>query len=193
MPRLLPFVVLLALLAAPASAGPHWPDPSVAFGGTTAVAGAPNSGGFSASGSVMWPVEGLLAFGLTAFADDMGTRLAQFYAPGRPPVALGAYERDHRFVYGGAWRLDVSPAPSRGWRPFASASWGYARVQDDARGVISNAESATRFGIGAGVRREVLRSSTVGVVVHYHRLADDRVDQYMSAALEWGWRLEGTP
>jgi hypothetical protein len=185
--------LLLALLAAPAFGGPQWPDLSIAVGGTTAVSGDPNGGGFSAALSGMWPTESPLAVGLTVFADDMGARLAQFYSTGPSPVALGAYESDHRFAYGAAWRLDASPAPSRAWRPFATATWGYARIQDDARGVILGAVSSTRFGIGAGIRRDVLKSSTLGVVFRYHRLADKQVDQYMSGALEWGWRFARNP
>ncbi len=204
MRRIFPMFLLLALCAAPAHAGPLWPDLSLDLGGTTAVSGTPNSGGFSAALSAMWPDDGPLALGLTVFADDMGAKLGQYTtgvliprggSAGQDTTVLvpnGTYESVHRFIYGAAWRLDAAFPPSRSWRPFATATWGYGRVQDDARGLIASAESATRFGIGAGLRRDVLHSSTLGVAVRYQRLADDRVHEYVSAALEWGWRFEKT-
>lgn len=182
----------LALAAAPAAAGPNFPDLALSLGGTTAVEGTPGKGGVSASLSGLWPVEGPLSFGLTAIVDDMGTELAQFTQPGPPLTLLGTYPRNHRFVYGGGWRLDCEPATLRRWRPFASATWAYLRIQDDERGTIVHAQSATAFGLGLGARRNILQHSTVGAVVRYQHLADDRVERYVTAAVEWGWRFEGT-
>jgi hypothetical protein len=189
----LAFLVLAAAIAAPAAAGPRWPDLTIAMGGTFAASGEPGNGGFNAAVAGMWPVDGPLSFGLTVFADDMGSRLAQYIEPGSPPKLLGTYESDHRFVYGGGWRLDFEPATQRRWRPFASATWDYARVQDDARGFVTGAQSTAMISAGAGVRRDILRYSTVGAVVRYHRLADDRVKQYLGASVEWGWRFDKTP
>jgi hypothetical protein len=193
MRRSLAFLVLAAAIAAPAAAGPRWPDLTIAMGGTFAASGEPGNGGFNAAIAGLWPVDGPLSSGLTVFADDIGTRLSQYIEPGSPAAFLGTYESDHRFVYGAGWRLDFEPATQRRWRPFGSATWNYARVQDDARGVITNAQSSAMISVGLGLHRDVLQHSTLGVVAQYHRLADDRVKQYLGAAVEWGWRFDRTP
>jgi hypothetical protein len=191
--RSLALLILAATIAAPAAAGPRWPDLTIAMGGTFAASGEPGNGGFNGAVAGMWPVDGPLSVGLNAFADDIGTRIAQYLEPGSPPKLLGTYESDHRFVYGAGWRLDLEPATRRRWRPFGTATWNYARVQDDARGNITNAQSSALIAVGLGIRRDVLQNSTLGVVTTYHRLADDRVKQYLGAAVEWGWRFDKTP
>ena len=50
---------LLAGSAPPrAAAGPHMPDLSIGLGGTGAVSGDLDSGGFAAWGTALWPVDG---------------------------------------------------------------------------------------------------------------------------------------
>lgn len=183
----------VAALAAPAAAGPRVPDFRLTVGGTAAVSGDPSNGGFSLGGTALWPVEGPWRFGVTGFADDMGTQLDQILRLGPPVEKLGATETHHRFVWGGEWRLEAQlPAKGR-WTPTAHLTWGVMRVQDDARGVVIGAESAVSSGFGFGIRRPVLQRSTVGATVQVHRLSNDRVRSYASAGVEWGWRFGMTP
>jgi hypothetical protein len=186
-------LLLLATMAGSALAGPAWPDLTVALGGTGAVSGTPNSGGFSGSVAGMWPVEERFAFGISVFADDMGSELNELVEPGPPPVSFGTFPGAHRLLYGAGWRFDYEPDLKYRWRPFASATWDYVRIQDDTHGTVTNALSATRIGLGLGVHRNILKRSTVGVVVRFHRLSDDLVDQYASVTAEWGWRFGRTP
>src|SRR5438045_570859 len=106
---LLALALATAACAAPAGAGPRWPDLYINGGGTFAVSGDPNKGGFESSIAGLWPVDDRLSFGLTVYADDMGSKLAQFTETGPPLTLLGTYESDHRFVYGAGWRLDYEP------------------------------------------------------------------------------------
>jgi len=186
-------LVALSALASPLAAGPHLPDLSIAVGGTGAVGGDLDSGGFSASGTAMWPVEGPWSFGFTGFVDDMGNRLVSVNDGGVPPTPLGTLEDRHRFVFGGGWQMAARLSDWGRWQPSASAFWTAARVQDDARGVVFGATSTMGVGLGFSLRRPVLQRSTVGVGLRYHHLFDDVVDGYMSAAVEWGWRFGKTP
>ena len=72
----------LAGLAGGALAVPRWPDVSIGLGTTAAVSTEPDGGGFAAWGAGLWPIEGPFAFGIHAFADDMGNDLVQVFAPG---------------------------------------------------------------------------------------------------------------
>ena len=179
--------------SAPLTAGPHMPDLSVGLGATTAVSGTPNNGGFSTWGAALWPVDGPWSFGFAGFVDDMGNTLVQAVRPGVPPVLAGTVETRHRFVYGGGWRLDARLPGAGRWQPTASAMWNVARVQDDARGVVIDGQSAAGFGLGLGIHRNALKHSAVGAVIRYHRLRNDRASGYMSGGLEWGWRFGTTP
>ena len=180
-------------LAAPLAAGPHLPELSLGLGTTAAVQGTLDSGGFAAWGAALWPVDGPWSFGFAGFVDDMGNSLVQAIRPGAPPVRLGTVEQRHRFVYGGSWRLDARLPGAARWQPTASAMWSVARVQDDARGVVLDGQSTTGLGLGLGLSRPILQRSTVGAVLRYHHLFNDRVDGYMSGGLEWGWRFGKTP
>jgi hypothetical protein len=180
--------------AAPAAwAGPHWPDLSIGLGGTAVVSGDVDGGGFAAWAAGTWAIEGPWSMGIHVFADDMGNRLVQAIRPGTPPVSLGTVEERHRFVYGGGWRMDAGLPLLGRWEPVASATWSYARIQDDARGTTLDAMSTNGFGVGLAIRRPVLQHSTVGVALRYHHLFNDTVDGYMSAGVEWGWRFGKTP
>lgn len=183
-------VALACAVARPAAAGPSWPDVLVDGGYTFGASGEPGGGGVMAALAGMWPVDDHLSFGVSAYADDIGTDLEQFIETGPPLTLLGTYENNHRFVYGAGWRLDYESTTKKVWRPFATAGWQYARVQDDARGEVRHAQSAASFGIGGGVRRSLLTSNTVGLLLRYNQIADDRVKHYLGAAIEWGWRFE---
>jgi hypothetical protein len=169
-----------------------WPDLVIGVGGTFGVAGEPSNGGFSAALSGMWPVEGPMAFGVTIFGDDMGTTLAQYRDANNPYISLGTYQQNHRWVYGAAWRFDFAPNIKGDWQPYGTGTWSYARVQDDQYGVVSSAESAAGYTIGAGIRHPIQKVHSLGLVVVYHRLLNERVNHYMSAALEWGWHFSSS-
>jgi len=188
-----PHPALYAILAGGIAALPNVgaiPPPEVfaTVGNTLAVLGKPNGGGFSTSGAVLWPFEDHYAFGLTAFADDMGADIDSLWVPSDPRVLLGVVELAHRWTYGAAWRLDARLAPVLGWTPVASGTWGFARVADDRRGTRTALVGSTGFSLAGGVRHPVLKRSTLGATVRYSRLFNDTAGRYMSAALEWGWR-----
>jgi len=186
-------VLLAALIAAPATAGPRMPALSLGVGTTAAVSGDLDSGGYSISGSAMWPVEGPWSFGVTAFADDMGTRLVSVNDGGVPPLPLGTLEDRHRFVFGGGWQMGARLPDLGKWQPAATAFWTATRLQDDARGTVLWARSTTGLGLGMSLTRPVLQRSTVGVALRYHYLFDDVVEGYASGGVEWGWRFGKTP
>ena len=192
LPALAVAVLATVAIARPAAAA-AWPNLEIGAGGTFAVSGEPGDGGFSLALAGMWPVEGPLAFGITAFGDDMGTTLGTYQDAGNPSVSLGTYQQNHRWVYGAAWRFDIEPPSSFTWHPYATGTWSYARIQDDAYGVVTDAVSTAGYTLGLGIRRPIQKVHTLGVVVIYHRLLNDRVDRYMSAALEWGWHFGSKP
>ena len=188
------FVIATALaLAAPAARAAAGPELLVRAGGTFAVLGDPNEGGLSAALSVLWPVDAgfedptRVRFGVTGFADDLGTGLGPLVDPAQPSVILGTTEIAHRWAWGVAWRMDASLPGRRGWTPVASGTWGYYHVVDDLRGERLAAVESTGFSLGGGVRRPVLKGATMGVMAHYHRLFNDTAGRYASAGVEFGW------
>jgi opacity protein-like surface antigen len=180
----------LAVLVAPVAgrAAPR-PELYVSAGTTLAVIGPPNDGGgLAAAAAALWPVEDHFAFGLTAFADDLGATFGQLHDPNDPTVVLGTAELSHRSSLGAAWRLDARLEPASGPTLIASGTWGYARVVDDHRGDRVAGVGSTGFGLGAGARYSIFKSNTVGLMIRYQRLFNDRAGRYVSAGVEWGWR-----
>jgi len=197
--RLFVLAVAAALAAATsASAFPRTarPDLVLSAGGTFAVTGTPNDGGFSFAISTMWPVGARGSFGLMAFADDMGTNLIELY-DANDGTPLGTAADLHRRAWGAAWRADADVWSLGRWSGGASGSWGYWRVEDDRRGNIVAAASALGFTLGADARRPIGGSRDIGLALRYHRLSVDpsvaylRVDRYASAALELRWASRG--
>jgi hypothetical protein len=181
----------LALGAADAQAM-RLPELSLAAGSTTLVNGDPGGGGLAASMSAMWAADSPWTFGLTVFADDMGTDLAH-YRDVHDGSDLGAYEAAHRFAYGAAWRVDAA-LPERGrWEPFASATWGAYRIQDDARGVQLAGFSSTGLSVGAGIRHPALATGAVGLTARWHRLQRGPSNGWLSTELDWQWRWGRRP
>lgn len=175
----------LALVAGSAQAM-QLPDVSVGAGSSALVNGDPSGGGLSASMSAMWDADSPWSFGLMVFADDMGTDLAQFRDV-NDGSDRGTYEARHRFAYGAAWRVDAA-LPMRGrWSPYASATWGAYRLQDDTRGDVLAATSATGMSLGAGVRHAALTRGTLGLSARWHRLQRGPSNGWLSAELDWQW------
>jgi hypothetical protein len=182
-------VALVATGTPAAHAGPRWPYTTFGIGGTAAVDGDPNHGGFSIFGDALWPVEGPWSFGFTAFVDDMGTNLAPIRGPAPTFTPFGTTETRHRFLYGGAWRLDARFAAKGPWKPRVNFDWGALRIQDDARGTVLGSESAPAMAFGFGMSRPVLQRSSLGLGVRVHRLFNERVRGYLSGGIEWGWQF----
>jgi len=184
------------LLLAPPAAGSWRPDLTTELGGTFAINAVPDGGGFSLGLAAMWPVDppfglaGGLRFGVMGFADDLGTDLMRLQDPNDPSLDLGPTESAHRLTWGGAWRLDATASVAWwGWSPVGTATWGVWRVQDDLRGEIQSAVTSTGFGLGLGLDRPLSDRHAIGIGFRYERLFNDVVGRYMSAGLNWRWKL----
>jgi hypothetical protein len=186
-------VAAICLFTAAASASSLWPA-AVDFtaGHTFATTGEPSGGGVSLSVAPLWSVTDRLNFGVSFFADDIGTRIDNLVDP-NDGTPLGAVGQKHRWTFGGAWHADMDLVKVGRWQTEASSSWGYWRIEDDVRGRTLAASSAVGFNVGGGVRRAVSKAQDLGVLVAYNRVFSDRqvafgrVDRYASVALEWRW------
>lgn len=188
-PTIPALLAALAVLVAPvaARAVPR-PELYASAGTTLAILGQPNDGGLAAAAAALWPVEDHFAFGLTAFADDLGAAVGQLHDPNDATLLLGTAELAHRSSLGAAWRLDARLERSGGPALVASGTWGYARIIDDHRGDRVGAVGSTGFGLGGGARYSIFKSNTLGLMIRYQRFFNDRAGRYASAAVEWGWR-----
>lgn len=171
-----------------AGAGPARanPDLEATLGGTLAISGTPDDGGWSVSLSPMWDVHDRWLFGVMLFADDMGTEFGQLVDPNdgsdRGTVQLG-----HTHVLGAAWRLDREWGSITTWLPYVSGTWGYYRLLDDVRGEPRGREGSTGFSLAGGVRRAVSDRQAIGVSVRYHRLFNDHVGRYVGWGVDWSF------
>jgi hypothetical protein len=124
--------------------------------------------------------------GLDLAAADLGTHMGELYDPNSGeslgPVALG-----HRAAYEIAWRVDAALPDAWGFAPYASGTWGYARVADDVRGEGGPALSSTGFTLGLGVLRPVGRTQSLGASLRYHRLFNDSAGRFVSAGIDWAF------
>jgi hypothetical protein len=189
------FLMIAATLVVTASRPAHaWSRPEFNFaaGSTFGADGSPGEGGAAASITPMWPVGERVRFGVSLFADDIGTELGQLYDP-NDHTDLGTGALRHRWVWGAAWRGDADIARRGRWAASLSGTWGWSRIEDDSRGAPLTAASAVGVGLGGGVRRSVAPGQTLGLVVRWQRLFAERnasyrrVERYTSAAVEWGW------
>lgn len=191
----LPVLALVVALSAFTPQGAHaFPRPDLAFtaGTTLGVAGDPNSGGLSLSATPLWNVNDRFAFGITIFADDMGTGVSDL-RDANSGLHIGTIPTSHRWTYGGAWRADATVLRHKKWTADAVGQWGYYRLEDDLRGAVSGAASTVGFGLGANLRHATAAGQEMGLAARYNRLFTDRsavysrVDHYASLALEWRW------
>jgi len=173
-------VLLTTAAAAPVRAAQ--PELSATLGGTMAIAGDVDGGGFAFSGAALWALlDRRMAVGVTGVADDLGST-----APDPAATSAGSGQV-HRATYGAAWRLDgriLGPS----WEPFGGGTWGFYYLRDDRLGATLNDWISTGFSLGGGVRHVTRGRGTIGAVLRYHQLFNDRMGRYASAALEWGWR-----
>jgi hypothetical protein len=186
------FAAAFALAAGAASAAAR-PAVLVGAGSTFAVLGDPSDGGLTTALSLLWPVDagvlepGSVRFGVTGFADDLGSALGPLVDPAQPSVVLGTTVVAHRLSWGVAWRMDAGLPARKGWTPVASGTWGYYHVADDQWGEVLSAVRSTGFSLGGGLRHALRKGTTVGAMVRYHRLFNDTAGRYASAGVECGW------
>jgi hypothetical protein len=183
---LLVLAALAALAPAPAVAGGR-PQILGTLGQTFGVLGDVNDGGASLSLAAMWNVEDRLDLGVMLTADDLGTNVVDLLDP-NDGAYLGKTQGLHRAAYGGAWRLDAHLPAVGNWDPFASGTWGWSRLRDDANGNTKEQWGSTGFTLAAGMRHPIKSHATLGGVLRYHRLFNDTAGRFLSFGLEWSWR-----
>jgi hypothetical protein len=187
-------VVAGALLAAASRPAHAWSSPEVvlAAGKTLGADSAPARGGLSFAMTPMWPISDHARFGVSVFADDIGSELGELRDPNNN-TSLGTAAFAHRWTWGAAWRGDVDVARAGPWTASASGAWGWWRIEDDLRGTNVASASAVGVGLGGEMRRSIAPAQTLGLIVRWQRLFAQRnssyrrVQHYASAALEWGW------
>jgi hypothetical protein len=175
-------VVCAVFLPRTAAALPR-PEILTGVGGTVAAAGEPNRGGLSCNLAALWPVEAGLRFGVTLYADDMGEDVGTLRDP-HDGTVLGPVQDRHRWVYGGGWRGDYVFGTTGAWDRYASATWGYYRVEDDRLGEVQRAVSSAGFGLGLGLRHPFSPRNPVGASIRYHRLFQGGVGHYVTVSLD---------
>ena len=171
-----------------------WSHPEIdaAVGTTLRADGEPSEGGATGVFSAMWPFASRARFGVSGFADDIGSRTGHLYDPNNG-TDLGMAAFAHRWVWGGAWRTDVDVIRFGRWTATGVGTWGWSRVEDDVRGRPLSAASAVGLSLGGEVRRTIAPGQSLGVIVRSHRLfaernaAYRRTNHYITAAVEWGW------
>ena len=198
--NLIPMMIAAALVMAAAQPAHalSMPDLNIAAGTTLGANGTPADGGASITLSPMWPISDHARFGISMFADDIGSDVGHMYDP-NDNTDLGLTSFGHRWTWGAAWRGDMDVARVGRWSALASGTWGWSRIEDDLRGHPYAAASAVGVGLGAGFRRPVGASQTLGLIVRGQRLYAQRnasyrrVTRYVSAALEWRWAGASRP
>jgi len=185
----------LACAAGLLVAGAAWAGPEVGLsGGTTlAVNGSPGSGGASGSVLLLWPFEDRWAFGLTGYADDFGTALADLFDP-NTGGALGTVASRHRWGFGVGWRAEARLAESPLWRLQWGADFGYQRQEQDVRGTVNDAVSGLVVATGPTLLRKVVGGHSIGLTGAWkHMIVSreanaDRTTDWAAVAATWRWR-----
>jgi hypothetical protein len=170
------------------AAGPvqAWPMIGVGVGASSGATENLEGPGFSAWGAALWPVEPWIRTGFMAHVDDQGTSLGSLQDP-NDGTDLGTVPTEHRMVYGAAWRADFPFTVGGKWRGLTGASLGYYRVQDDRVGVIQEAFSATGASVSLGMMFGSRGGSDFGMSFRFHRVFDERLENYGSLTLDWTW------
>ena len=191
--------LVAALLASPAPLAARVlpamapPEIVVAAGSTFAVNGDPGSGGAAAALELAWPFEKRWAFGVAAFAQDLGTGLTPLHDP-NTGADLGTVASLHRWAFGGEWRAAATLRESRRVRWLWGAGFGYGRQERDQRGTVNDAVSAVTASMGPTFVWRSSRGQALGAGVAWRqafvdREADpDRPTRWVTATLEWRWQ-----
>lgn len=191
--------VTLAAAGAPGTAG-AWtrPDFELTLGRTLGANDTPNDGGLSVAVAPMWTAADRAHFGVSVFADDIGTHLATLRDP-NVGTDLGVTADLHRWTWGVAWRGDLDVIQRKRWAGGLSAQMGWWRILDDVRGGSLATASDVGLAVGANVRRTLTGDHEVGVAGRWQRLFDQRnsayrrADGYATLALEWRWNAPRHP
>jgi hypothetical protein len=190
--RLLSALVVAAAIASSPAYALQRPEISITAGRAAVVSGEPGDGGLAMSLSATWAIDAPLRAGFILHADDCGTDMGRLRDQ-RSNADLGAVAALHRFAYGAGWRVDAMlPAAGR-WTPFASATLGVYRVQDDVRGAVVTATTATGFSLGGGVRRDIAGFGALGVSARWNRVQRGPSGGWLSAGLDWQARRGRRP
>ncbi len=178
--------LVIALALGPAAACVH-ADPRVVlgFGVTGGSSDGPKQSGAAAELSALWN-KGPIEFGPMAFAYDLGTTVGRLRDPNNG-TDLGTTALTHRYVFGGAWRLDLPLGEWHAWHSRVGTTWGYYRVQDDHEGSIERSVSALGLSVGAGLSHRLFPSTGFGAAVRYHELLDSRQKHFVSATVDLSW------
>ncbi len=153
------------------------------------VEGVFDQGGISVALSALWPVEDRLRFGVSLFADEMGSQMTELVDDSQnPPVSLGVFDLAHVNVYGGAWRLEAVGPRLRRLSTFARGDFGFYRFRADQNGDDLGGATKVGWGLGGGAMLPVRENHAVGVTLSFDRVFYDDTRDYMSAALAWHWR-----
>ena len=187
---------LLAAAAAPAGALPV-PDVVAEFGRSFAVDssvdGVFDEGGFSMACSALWPAD-RLRFGLTLFADDLGSLTEERVDDSvTPPVPLGTFQVAHVAVAGALWRMELDGPRVARLENFGRADWGLFRFRADEFGSQIDSESKLGWSLGGGVMVPLKTNHAFGLTVNFHRTFHEFFRDYMSAAAAWHWRPSRAP
>ena len=186
---------LVAAVAAHPAAALTKPAFDIAIGKSFAIDGVPNTGGMSVAFSPLWSIGDRSRFGVTGFADDIGTT-QMLLVDRTSALDLGTVAQRHRMTYGLAWRADRDVIRRKRWVAGLTALAGWWRVTDDIRGDFADAASAVGLGLGFEARRAMTSRHEFGLAARYQELTSDRhagfrrVDHYATAALEWRWTVD---
>jgi len=176
------WVGIMCMAGAAHAAGPSL---EANLGGTFGSSDEPKSGGFSTALSALWSAEPVW-FGPTLFVDDLGTRLGRLEDP-NDQTDLGAVQELHRVSFGGAWRVDVPVRIAPKWPAYVGAAAGIYRIRDSQLGVVQQEFSATGVSVAAGLRRSVGKAMLLGASARFHRVFDNRQNDYACATIDLIW------
>jgi len=164
------------------------------FAVDSSVDGVFDEGGFSLACSALWPAADRLRFGLTLFADDLGSLTEERVDDSvTPPVPLGTFHVAHVAVAGALWRTEVVGPRVARLETFGRADWGLFRFRADEFGSQLDSESKLGWSLGGGVMVPMKSGHSFGLTFNFHRTFHEFFRDYMSAAAAWHWRPGRAP
>src|SRR5262249_28134648 len=144
--------------------------------------------------SLMWPWENRFRFGASLFAADLGYLLDHVVVRDTTDGSVrdyGSIEVGHLDAWGVTWRADaLGPRFGPLGRGFASASYGYLRLQADEVGVHVAEANAVGGGLALGIEHSLTPHQTLALLGGVTRLTDEFTRYYGSGSLEWRWHFQ---
>jgi hypothetical protein len=183
-------IVALVLALVPGVAFAGWaPGVAATAGGTFAISGVPDEGGFAFSLAPMWYVGDGISAGFMLSADDMGTELGRL-TDVNDGSDLGATALRQSWVSSASFRMDAEWGSIDSWMPFVSGTWGWYRIIDDEGfgGERVKDRNSVGWSAGGGIRWQIAEGQALGTSMRYHRLFNDRIGRFMSWSLDWSFR-----